>query len=57
MVQFQEMTIEYTRKLVSTAQIVTNFYIRRKDMNYSNYTNNYINRHKRSFTTSVDETL
>jgi hypothetical protein len=57
MKQYQEMTIEYTRKLVSTAQIVTNFYIRRKDMNYSNYTNNYHNKDKRSINTSVHETL
>jgi hypothetical protein len=33
MVQLQEMTIEYTRKLVSRAPIVTIFYIHRKDMN------------------------
>ena len=47
MIQFQEMSIEYTRKLVSTAPVVTIFYIRRKDMNYSNYTNNYHNKDKR----------
>jgi len=47
MVQLQEMTLEYTRKLVSTAPIVTIFYIHRKDMNYSYYTNNYHNKHKR----------
>ena len=42
MIQFQEMTIEYTRKLVSTAPVVTILYIRRKDINYSNYTNTII---------------
>ena len=47
MVQLQEMTIEYTRKLVSTAPIVTIFYIRRKDMNNLNNTNNNHNKHKR----------
>jgi hypothetical protein len=47
MVQFQEMTLEYTRKLVSTEKIVIFFYIRRKDMNYLYDTNNYHNKHKR----------
>ena len=47
MVQFQETPLEYTRKLVSRAQIVTIFYFRRKDMNYLNYINNYHNKHKR----------
>jgi hypothetical protein len=47
MVQFQETPLEYTRKLVSRAPIVTIFYIRRKDMNYLNYINNYHNKHKR----------
>ena len=41
MVQFQETTLANTRKLVSRAPIVTIFYIRRQDMNYLNYSNNY----------------